>query len=353
MSDTYAVRLTQDHLLRHAPARSTQGRDAAIIDIAQDLLLRHLSERGPLTLVVVKGGTALRKVYAGVSGRFSTDLDFAIASLDDDPGTIATLLAEEIDGTHSARSLTASTTAGTGTPSPTAAISDPTPRGCCNRRSTSDPHPGWGPPSGLGSTCPSSAAMAGRSPSCQWSTWPRTSPRRSRASTGADACRPDQLPHERSRSYRGGESAITASRSCMRRRTKGPCGGHRPTRDRRVHDPTTRQPSHHFGVQGGGRISPVVRRPRARYGDTAVRQRRSTGSIARPPALARRVHLPAATSRSSATASLMMVPRSRSSPPLAQRSMARRSTVMPASAAKVACISPTPRWRRVAATPAA
>lgn len=100
MTDPYDVRLTQGHLLRHAPAKSPQGRDAAIIDIAQDLLLRHLSERGLLALVAFKGGTALRKVYAGASGRFSTDLDFAIASLDDDPDTIATLLAEEIDGTH-------------------------------------------------------------------------------------------------------------------------------------------------------------------------------------------------------------------------------------------------------------
>jgi predicted nucleotidyltransferase component of viral defense system len=70
MSDPYDVRLTQGHVLRHAPAQSPQGRDAAVIDIAQDLLLRHLSERGVLTLVAFKGGTALRKVYAGGGGRF-------------------------------------------------------------------------------------------------------------------------------------------------------------------------------------------------------------------------------------------------------------------------------------------
>jgi predicted nucleotidyltransferase component of viral defense system len=53
-----------------------------------DLLLRHLSERGVLTLVAFKGGTALRKVYAGAGGRFSTDLDFSVASLDDDPASV-------------------------------------------------------------------------------------------------------------------------------------------------------------------------------------------------------------------------------------------------------------------------
>ncbi|MGH9089900.1 MAG: nucleotidyl transferase AbiEii/AbiGii toxin family protein [Acidimicrobiales bacterium] len=99
MSGPYDVRLTQGHVLRHAPAQSPQGRDAAVIDIAQDLLLRHLAERGVLTLVAFKGGTALRKVYAGAAGRFSTDLDFSVAALDDDPDAVIALLVDEIDGT--------------------------------------------------------------------------------------------------------------------------------------------------------------------------------------------------------------------------------------------------------------
>lgn len=77
---------------------SPQGRDAAVIDIAQDLLLRHLSERGVLTLVAFKGGTALRKVYAGAGGRFSTDLDFSVARMDDDPAAVTALLVGEVDG---------------------------------------------------------------------------------------------------------------------------------------------------------------------------------------------------------------------------------------------------------------
>ena len=100
MSGPYDVRLTQGHVLRHAPAQSPQGRDAAVIDIAQDLLLRHLSERGALTLVAFKGGTALRKVCAGAAGRFSTDLDFSVATLDDDPATVIRLFVDEIDGTR-------------------------------------------------------------------------------------------------------------------------------------------------------------------------------------------------------------------------------------------------------------
>ena len=86
--------------MRHAPAQSAQGRGAALVDIAQELLLRHLSERGVLTMVAFKGGTALRKVYAGAAGRFSTDLDFAVASLDDDPDAVIGLLVDEIHGTQ-------------------------------------------------------------------------------------------------------------------------------------------------------------------------------------------------------------------------------------------------------------
>ena len=96
----YDVCLTLGHLLRHAPAQSPQGRDAAVIDVAQDLLLRHLVEQGVLSLVAFKGGTALRKVYAGAAGRFSTDLDFAVASLDDDPDAVVSLLVETIHGTR-------------------------------------------------------------------------------------------------------------------------------------------------------------------------------------------------------------------------------------------------------------
>jgi len=37
------------HIARHTPTGAgTQGREAAIIDIAQDLLLRHLFENGKL-----------------------------------------------------------------------------------------------------------------------------------------------------------------------------------------------------------------------------------------------------------------------------------------------------------------
>jgi predicted nucleotidyltransferase component of viral defense system len=92
--------LTQGHVLRHAPAQSPQGRDAAVVDIAQDLLLRHLSERGVLALLAFKGGTALRKVYAGAAGRFSTDLDFSVAAVDDDPDAVIGMLVDEIDGTR-------------------------------------------------------------------------------------------------------------------------------------------------------------------------------------------------------------------------------------------------------------
>ncbi|MHB2029267.1 MAG: nucleotidyl transferase AbiEii/AbiGii toxin family protein [Acidimicrobiales bacterium] len=98
MSRAYEVQLTTGHILRHAPAQSTQGHDAALIDIAQDLLLRHLSDRGVLEYVSFKGGTALRKIYAGAAGRFSTDLDFSFTDLDTVQSDVIGLITAEIDG---------------------------------------------------------------------------------------------------------------------------------------------------------------------------------------------------------------------------------------------------------------
>lgn len=71
------TRITEGHLVRHYRG-AKGGRDAALLDIAQDHALHHLHrlrlfEQG----LVFKGGTALRKFRAGNSGRFSTDLDFA------------------------------------------------------------------------------------------------------------------------------------------------------------------------------------------------------------------------------------------------------------------------------------
>ena len=82
------INLTIGHIARHTPTGSgAPGREAAIIDIAQDLLLAYLQTNGYLDDVVIKGGTAIRKLYAGKEGRFSLDLDFAVddpfASLED------------------------------------------------------------------------------------------------------------------------------------------------------------------------------------------------------------------------------------------------------------------------------
>lgn len=49
-------------------------------------------------MLAFKGGTALRKVYAGVGGRFSTDLDFSVASRTDAPDAVKALVEEAIDG---------------------------------------------------------------------------------------------------------------------------------------------------------------------------------------------------------------------------------------------------------------
>jgi predicted nucleotidyltransferase component of viral defense system len=89
--------ITPGRLAQHTPSGS-QGRYAAIIDIAQDLLLASLYADGMFDHLVFKGGTALRKLYAGNAGRFSTDLDFSVRNPDDDPAAVAAVLRESIDG---------------------------------------------------------------------------------------------------------------------------------------------------------------------------------------------------------------------------------------------------------------
>ena len=94
------INITDGWIARHTPkGAGSGGRDAAIIDIAQDLILRELHTRGALKAIVFKGGTALRKLYAGNNGRFSLDLDFSLARADDDPDAVVLELIEHIDGT--------------------------------------------------------------------------------------------------------------------------------------------------------------------------------------------------------------------------------------------------------------
>lgn len=92
----HEVSITRARLLRHAPAPG-QGLEAAAVDVAQDLLLRHLHEIGLLDELAFKGGTSLRKLYAGAQGRFSLDLDFSVRDLDGDATVILALLVEAVD----------------------------------------------------------------------------------------------------------------------------------------------------------------------------------------------------------------------------------------------------------------
>lgn len=70
-----ATRLTLGHVKRHIPPGSRLPDDIALLDIAQDLLLPHIHDRGVFDRVTFDGGTALRKHSAGSAGRFSTDID--------------------------------------------------------------------------------------------------------------------------------------------------------------------------------------------------------------------------------------------------------------------------------------
>lgn len=96
---TYNISLQPGHIARHTPrGAGSQGREAAVIDIAQDLLLRHLADEGLLNLFAIKGGTALRKLYAGNEGRFSLDLDFAVADISADRDEAALEFSLAVDG---------------------------------------------------------------------------------------------------------------------------------------------------------------------------------------------------------------------------------------------------------------
>lgn len=90
-------RLTTAWLLRHVPQQGALGAGVAALDVAQDLILTDLHHAGVFDgLVVFKGGTALRKLFAGEQGRFSTDLDFAMADMSHDPAAVGALIAGQI-----------------------------------------------------------------------------------------------------------------------------------------------------------------------------------------------------------------------------------------------------------------
>lgn len=87
------------HIARHTPqGAGSQGREAAIIDVAQDLLLQYLYEQRILENFVIKGGTAIRKLYAGKEGRFSLDLDFSFAEIATNQEEVTLRLIEAVDG---------------------------------------------------------------------------------------------------------------------------------------------------------------------------------------------------------------------------------------------------------------
>lgn len=96
---TYEHNVTAGYVARHVPRSGTVGREVALLDIAQDFLLTYLHREGLFDgLLVFKGGTALRKLFAGSAGRFSTDMDFALADLNGDRDKAAELAADAIDG---------------------------------------------------------------------------------------------------------------------------------------------------------------------------------------------------------------------------------------------------------------
>ena len=92
-------RITEGHIARHTPTGGgAPGREAAIIDIAQDFLLSYLEDASLMNDISLKGGTAIRKFYAGKEGRFSLDLDFAVSNKTVNLDETAFDFISEIDG---------------------------------------------------------------------------------------------------------------------------------------------------------------------------------------------------------------------------------------------------------------
>ena len=92
------INIQPGHIARHTPRNAgAQGREAAVVDVAQDLLLQRLHDDGDLDFVAIKGGTAIRKLYAGNEGRFSLDLDFSVSDFDLGRDEVAEAFASAVD----------------------------------------------------------------------------------------------------------------------------------------------------------------------------------------------------------------------------------------------------------------
>lgn len=88
--------IPQGYLLRHIHATQAT-RDIALLDVAQEIILAYLEQQGYFaSTLVFKGGTALRKFLFGADGRFSVDIDLALAG-DADEEFIEVIL-DELDG---------------------------------------------------------------------------------------------------------------------------------------------------------------------------------------------------------------------------------------------------------------
>lgn len=86
-------------LRKTAGLLGTKRLDYVEIDVLLTHLLQRLHEVGEMDNLVFKGGTMLRKMVFGQTGRLSTDLDFGIRCLDGiDPKTLADELALHFTG---------------------------------------------------------------------------------------------------------------------------------------------------------------------------------------------------------------------------------------------------------------
>lgn len=98
MTREYEISIQPNHIARRTPRNAgVQDREAAVVGIAQDLLLRCLHDKGPLDGGAIQGGTAIHKLYAGNEGRSSLDFDFAVAKEGQDRNEAALSFAAAVD----------------------------------------------------------------------------------------------------------------------------------------------------------------------------------------------------------------------------------------------------------------
>jgi len=92
--------MIEKRLVQWYAAESGVDLDVAEREIVLTYVLHLLAEKGLLQKLAFKGGTAIRKLHLGRTGRFSLDLDFTVLETDTPEDLVLDLVAGLHDQTH-------------------------------------------------------------------------------------------------------------------------------------------------------------------------------------------------------------------------------------------------------------